>query len=61
MPQAILFVRRLTNSIYERCSRQMKQKKSKICGRGLNASWSPPHPPSKEAAIPDHARKGLEK
>ena len=35
--------------------------KSKICGGGLNASQSPPHPPSKEVAIPDHARKGLEK
>ena len=27
--------------------------KLKICGEGLNASWSPPHPTSKEAAIPD--------
>ena len=35
--------------------------KLKICGGGLNAGWSPPHPPSKEAAIPDHAQKGLEK
>ena len=35
--------------------------KLKICGRGLNAGRSPPHPPSKEAAILDHARKGLEK
>ena len=38
-----------------------EMKKSKICGGGLNASWSPPHPPSKEVAILDHARKGLEK
>ena len=35
--------------------------KLKICGGGLNASQSPPHPPSKEAAIPDHAREGFEK
>ena len=35
--------------------------KSKICGSGLNASWSPPHPPSKEAAVPDRTQKGLEK
>ena len=39
----------------------MKWKKSKICGGGLNTSQSPPHPPQKEAATPDHARKGLEK
>ena len=38
----------------------MKWKKSKICGGGLNAGQSHPHPPSKEAAIPHHARKGLE-
>ena len=35
--------------------------KSKICGGGLNAHQSPPHPPSKEAAAPDHTWKGLEK
>ena len=35
--------------------------KLKICGRGLNAGWSPPHPQSKEVAILDRARKGLEK
>ena len=29
--------------------------KLKICGGGLNAGQSPPHPPSKKAAIPDHA------
>ena len=34
---------------------------SKIFGGGLNAGRSPPHPPSKEVAVPDHARKGLEK
>ena len=32
----------------------------KICGGGLNTGWSPPHPPSKKAAIPDHAREGFE-
>ena len=35
--------------------------KSKICGGGLNASQSPPHPLEKEVAVPDHARKGLDK
>ena len=29
--------------------------KLKICGGGLNAGQSPPHPPSKKVAIPDHA------
>ena len=38
-----------------------EMEKSKICGGGLNAGWSPPHPPLKEAAVPDWARKGLEK
>ena len=38
-----------------------EMEKSKICGRGLNTSQSPPHPPSKEVAIPDHTQKGLEK
>ena len=33
--------------------------KIKICGRGLNAGWSPPHPPSKKAAAPDHSHEGL--
>ena len=32
----------------------------KICGGGLNTGWSPPHPPSKKAAIPDHSREGFE-
>ena len=36
-----------------------EMEKLKISGGGLNAGWSPPHPPSKEAAILDHARKGL--
>ena len=35
--------------------------KLKICGGGLNASWSPPHPPSKKAAILDHAQEGFGK
>ena len=35
--------------------------KSKIHGGGLNASQSPPHPPSKEAVILDCTWKGLEK
>ena len=35
--------------------------KLKICGRDLNAGWSPPHPPSKKAAIPDHAWEGFGK
>ena len=34
--------------------------KLKICGRGLNASRSPPYPPSKKVAIPDHSREGFE-
>ena len=34
--------------------------KIKNCGGGLNASRSPPHPPSKKAAAPDHSREGLE-
>ena len=33
--------------------------KLKICGGGLNAGRSPPHPPSKKVVIPDHAREGL--
>ena len=32
----------------------------KFCGGGLNASQSPPHPPSKKAAILDHAQEGFE-
>ena len=32
----------------------------KNCGRGLNASRSPPHPPSKEAAVLDRSREGFE-
>ena len=38
-----------------------EMEKSKICGGGLNTSRSPPHPPSKEVAIPDCTQKGLEK
>ena len=38
----------------------MKQQKSKNCGGGLNAGWSPPHPPSKEVAIPDGSQEGFE-
>ena len=38
-----------------------EMEKAKICGGGLNASQSPPHPPSKEAADLDRAWKGLEK
>ena len=34
--------------------------KLKICGGGLNASQSPPHPPSKKAAVLDHAQEGFE-
>ena len=33
--------------------------KLKICGGGLNTSQSPPHPPSKEAAVPDAHEKSL--
>ena len=36
----------------------MKQQKN--CGGGLNASQSPPHPPSKKVAILDHSREGFE-
>ena len=38
-----------------------EMEKLKTCGGGLNASRSPPHPPSKEAAVPACAWKGLEK
>ena len=38
-----------------------EMEKLKICGGGLNASRSPPHPPLNEAAVPDRTRKGLEK
>ena len=38
-----------------------EMQKLKICGRGLNASRSPPHPPSKKAAILDCAQEGFEK
>ena len=38
-----------------------EMQKLKICGGGLNAGWSPPHPPSKKAAIPDCAWEGFEK
>ena len=38
-----------------------EMEKSKIYGGGLNAGHSPPHPPSKEAATPDCAWKGLER
>ena len=38
-----------------------KMEKLKICGGGLNAGRSPPHPPSKEATVLDRVRKGLEK
>ena len=37
-----------------------KIKNLKTCGGGLNAGQSPPHPPSKKVAIPDHSRGGLE-
>ena len=37
---------------------EMEKLKILIC-RGLNAGRSPPHPPQKEAAIPDRIRKGL--
>ena len=32
----------------------------KICGEGLNAGQSPPHPPSKKAAISDHSQEEFE-
>ena len=35
--------------------------KLKICGGGLKAGQSPPHPPSKKAAIPDCAQEGFGK
>ena len=34
--------------------------KIKNCGRGLNAGQSPPHPPSKKVAAPDHSQEGFE-
>ena len=34
--------------------------KLKICGGGLNAGQSPPHPPSKKAAITDRTQEGFE-
>ena len=34
--------------------------KVKNCGGGLNAGWSPPHPPSKKVAALDHSREGFE-
>ena len=37
-----------------------KTTKIKNCGGGLNASQSPPHPPSKKAATPDCSREGFE-
>ena len=27
-------------------------------GGGLNAGWSPPHPPSKKASVSDHSVEG---
>ena len=36
----------------------MKQQKIDF-GRCLNASWSPPHPPSKKASSPDRSLEGL--
>ena len=33
----------------------------KFGGRGLNASQSPPNPPSKKVAILDHAQERFEK
>ena len=36
----------------------MKQRKKG--GRGLNADWSPPHPPSMKAAIPDCSQEAFE-
>ena len=38
-----------------------EMQKLKICGGGLNAGWSPHHPPSKKAAIPDCAQEGFGK
>ena len=38
----------------------MKHEKLKICGGSHNAGWSPFHPSSKKAAIPDHAQEGFE-
>ena len=37
-----------------------KIKNLKICGGGLNAGRSPPHPPSKKMAIPDCSQGGFE-
>ena len=37
-----------------------KIKNLKICSRGRNAGRSPPHPPSKKVAIPDHSQEGFE-
>ena len=57
MPQAILVMRQSTSCNLRAMiiTKYMKQSKSKICGGGLNAGQSPPHPPSKKAAIPDHS------
>ena len=38
-----------------------EMQKLKICGGGLNASQSSPHPPSKKAAIPDRTQEGFGK
>ena len=38
-----------------------EMQKLKICGRGLNTGQSPPHLPSKKAAIPDRTQEGFEK
>ena len=61
MPQAILFARRSTNQFTSDDRDNLGETpKIKICGGGLNASQSPPHPPSKKAAILDHSREGFE-
>ena len=46
---------------HDKVKETTKIKNLKIYGGGLNASWSPPHPPSKKAAVPDHSQEGFKK
>ena len=45
---------------HDKVNETTKIKNLKICGGGINAGWSPPHPPSKKAAILDHSQEWLE-
>ena len=48
------------SNVHDEVNETTKIKKLKICGGGLNADQSPPHPPSKKVAIPDRSQEGLE-